>query len=93
MTWDGMSIAQLASRGYEVKVSLDDGVTQDRQTNINEGLTLVASGLMSKYTFLTDPKYGMNLTEDDAVAELERIANESTITMPQLDIRDFNGIE
>ena len=93
MTWDGMSIAQLASRGYEVKVSLDDGVTQDRQTNINEGLTLVGAGLMSKYTFLTDPKYGINLTEDDALAELERIANESTITMPQLDIRDFNGIE
>lgn len=93
MTWEGQSIADLAARGYEVKVSLDDGITQDRQTNINEGLTLVGAGLMSKYTFLTDPKYGINLTEDDALAELERIANESTITMPQLDIRDFNGIE
>ena len=93
LTWDGQSIAALAARGYEVKVSLDDGVTQDRQTNINEGLTLVASGLMSKYTFLTDPKYGMNLTEDDALQELRRIADETTVTMPQLDIRDFNGIE
>ena len=93
LTWDGQSIAALAARGYEVKVSLDDGVTQDRQTNINEGLTLVGAGLMSKYTFLTDPKYGMNLTEDDALAELKRIADEQTITMPQLDIRDFNGIE
>lgn len=93
LTWNGQSIAALATRGYEVKVSLDDGITQDRQTNINEGLTLVSAGLMSKYTFLTDPKYGINLTEDDAQAELERIRNESTITMPQLDIRDFNGIE
>ena len=93
MTWDGMSIAQLASRGYEVKVSLDDGVTQDRQTNINEGLTLVGAGLMSKYTFLTDPKYGINMTDDDAAAELQRIADEQTVTMPRLDIRDFNGIE
>ena len=93
MTWQGMSIAQLAANGYEVKVSLDDGITQDRQTNVNEGLTLVGAGLMSKYTFLTDPKYGMNLTEDDAIQELQRIANEQTVTMPQLDIRDFNGIE
>lgn len=93
MSWEGYSIAELAARGYEIKVSLDDGVTQDRQTNINEGLTLVGAGLMSKYTFLTDPKYGMNLTEDDAQAELKRIADEQTVTMPQLDIRDFNGIE
>jgi len=93
MTWQGRSIEELARAGYEVKVSLDDGITQDRQTNINEGLTLVGAGLMSKYKFLTDPKYGQNLTEEDAQAELERIANESTVTMPQLDIRDFNGIE
>lgn len=93
MTWEGQSIAALAAGGYEVKVSLDDGVTQDRQTNINEGITLVGAGLMSKYTFLTDPKYGINLTEDDAIAELKRIADEQTVTMPQLDIRDFNGIE
>ena len=93
MTWQGMSIEALAARGYEVKITMDDGITQDRQTNINEGITLVGAGLMSKKTFLTDPKYGINLTEEDADAELQRIAQENTITMPQLDIRDFNGIE
>ena len=93
LTWDGMSIAGLAAGGYEVKISMDDGITQDRQTNVNEGITLVGAGLMSKYTFLTDPKYGQNLTEEQAALELDRIKNESTITMPQLDIRDFNGIE
>ena len=72
---------------------MDDGITQDRQTNINEGITLVGAGLMSKYTFLTDPKYGQNMTEEDAQRELERIAGENTITMPALDVRDFNGIE
>lgn len=92
-TDDGLSIAQLAARGYETKISMDDGITQDRQTNINEGITLVSAGLMSKHTFLTDPKYGQNLTEEDAEAELQRIAQESTITMPQLDVQDFNGIE
>lgn len=93
MTWEGQSIRALAERGYEIKVTLDDGITQDRQTNINEGITLVGAGLMSKYTFLTDPKYGINLTEEDALAELDRIKGESNITMPQLDVMDYNGAE
>ena len=93
MTYNGLSIKDLKNKGYEVKVSMDDGITQDRQTNINEGITLVGAGLMSKHTFLTDPKYGQNMTEEDAQAELERIASENTVTMPALDVRDFNGIE
>jgi A118 family predicted phage portal protein len=93
MTWEGQSIRALKDRGYEVKVTLDDGITQDRQTNINEGITLVGAGLMSKFTFLTDPKYGINLTEEDALAELQRIKDESNITMPQLDVMDYNGAE
>jgi hypothetical protein len=48
---------------------------------------------MSKKTFLTDPKYGQNMTDEEADAELERIAQENNITMPQVDVRDFNGIE
>jgi hypothetical protein len=83
----------LAERGYEVKITLDDGITQDRQTNINEGITLVGAGLMSKYKFLTDPKYGQNLTDEEAQAELERIGNESTVSMPTLDVMDYNGAE
>ena len=93
MTYNGVSVRSLKDQGYEIKVNMDDGITQDRQTNINEGITLVGAGLVSKYTFLTDPKYGQNLTEEQATAELERIAGENTITMPSLDIRDFNGIE
>ena len=93
VTWNGQSVRAMAERGYEVKVTLDDGITQDRQTNINEGITLVGAGLMSKYTFLTDPKYGQNMTEEDALAELERIKAEGNITMPQLDVMDYNGAE
>jgi hypothetical protein len=48
---------------------------------------------MSKKTFLTDPKYGQNLTEEDAEAELARIREESTVTMPSLDVFDVNGAE
>jgi A118 family predicted phage portal protein len=93
VTYDGMSIRSLADRGYEVKVTLDDGITQDRQTNINEGITLVGAGLMSKFKFLTDPKYGQNLTEEEAQLELQRIGQESTVSMPTLDVMDYNGAE
>lgn len=93
VTYDGMSIRALAERGYNVKVTLDDGITQDRQTNINEGITLVGAGLMSKFKFLTDPKYGINLTEEDAQLELQRIGQESTVSMPTLDVMDYNGAE
>ena len=93
VVWDGYSIRELASRGYSTKVTLDDGIVQDRQTNINEGMTLVGAGLMSKFKFLTDPKYGQNLTEEDALAELKRISEESAVTLPQLDLLDLNTTE
>lgn len=83
--YKGKSIAGEAERGYEVSVLLDDGITQDRQTNINEGITLVNSRLMSKFKFLTDPKYGQGLTEEEAFKELERIASESQVTGMTID--------
>lgn len=91
--WNGRKVADLARNGYSVSVTLDDGVVQDRQTNINEGLTLVAAGLMSKRTFLTDKKYGQALTDEEAEKELQRIADESRITLPTLDVMDYNGAE
>ena len=85
LKYDGASIASEKDKGYEVSVLLDDGITQDRQTNINEGITLVNARLMSKYKFLTDPKYGQGLTEEEALQELERIANESQVTGMSID--------
>lgn len=84
-TADGQSVAALKERGYSVNVAMDDGITQDRQTNINEGIALVGAGLMSKKTFLTDPKYGQGLTEEAADAELQRIAEEKRISGDVLD--------
>lgn len=92
-TEDGQSVAALASRGYEVNIAMDDGITQDRQTNINEGIMLVNSGLMSKQTFLTDPKYGQGLTPEAAEIELEKIANESRITGATIDRLNFETAE
>ena len=84
-TPDGQSIKALAARGFEVNVNMDDGITQDRQTNIKEGISLVGAGLMSKKKFLTDPKYGQALTDEDADAELQRIAEEKRMTGGMLD--------
>jgi hypothetical protein len=37
---------------------------------------LVGAGVLSKYTFLTAPKYGQGLTPEQAEAELARIKQE-----------------
>lgn len=84
--WQGQSVAAMASGGYNVAVTFDDGITQDRQTNINEGMALVGQGILSKYTFLTDPKYGQGLTPEQATQELERIKSEQSGRIEALDI-------
>ena len=92
-TEDGQLVSELARRGYEVAVAMDDGITQDRQTNINEGVSLVGAGLMSKLTFLTDPKYGQCLTEEEALKELQRIAEEQRITGNVVDLINLQTAE
>ena len=79
--YEGQSIASLVANGYNVNVTFDDGITQDRQTNLNEGVMLVGAGLLSKYTFMTDPKYGQGLTPEEARGELDRIKAEGAGTM------------
>ena len=86
--WKGSKVSDLARNGYEVSIVMDDGITQDRQTNIAEGMNLVGAKLMSKYKFLTDPKYGQGLTEEEAQQELERIGQEGKVNM---DVFDFNA--
>jgi hypothetical protein len=53
---------------------------------------LVGAGLLSKYTFLTDRKYGQGLTPEEAEAELKRIAEEQK-TNAVVDTRLFGGME
>ena len=93
LEYEGESIAELAKQGYEVSVVMDDGITQDRQTNINEGIALVNARLMSKKKFLTDPKYGQGLTEEQAQAELEQIANEGRVNAINVDMMRINTAE
>ena len=92
MEYEGRKVESLAEGGYNVTVTFDDGVTQDRQTSVNEGVMLVGAGLLSKYTFLTDPKYGQGLTPEEAAAELERIRSEGTGATVDV-TRLFGGLE
>ena len=88
---NGQSIESLVSGGYNVSITFDDGVTQDRQTNINEGVMLVGAGLLSKYKFLTDRKYGQGLTPEQAEEELKRIAEENKANTVDV-TRLFGGV-
>ena len=89
--FEGQKVETLAANGYNINVTFDDGVTQDRQTNLNEGVMLVGAGLLSKYTFMTDPKYGQGLTPEQAQEELDRIKGEGTGKIDPLAI--FNTAE
>ena len=91
LDYEGQKIESLVANGYNVNITFDDGITQDRQTNLNEGVMLVGAGLLSKYTFLTDPKYGQGLTPEEAQAELDRIKAEGTGRVDPLAI--FNTAE
>ena len=93
MDADGVSIESLAAKGYNVQITFDDGITQDRQTNINEGVMLVGAGLLSKYTFLTDSKYGQGLTPEQAQEELARIGEENKGNMNFDPLAIFNTAE
>ena len=88
---NGTPISTLVAPGYNVTITFDDGVAQDRQTNLNEGVMLVGAGLLSKFTFMTDPKYGQGLTPEEAQAELDRIKAEGTGRIDPLAI--FNTAE
>ncbi len=76
LSWQGQSVESLAASGYEVQTVFDDGVTQDRQTSIAEGVKLVEAGLLSRYRFLTEAKYGQGLTPREAEEEIERLKAE-----------------
>lgn len=91
MEWEGQSVERLAAGGWECKVTFDDGVTQDRQTNLNEGVMLVGAGLLSKYKFLTDKKFGQGLTDKEAAEELQRIRDEKQETVSEEQVRLFGA--
>lgn len=85
MSWNGYSIKALAEQGWETKVVFDDSILQDRQTNINEGILLINNGLMSKKRFMVEK---LGYTEEEALQELEEIANEGNLSASVFDLAD-----
>lgn len=93
--FDGEKVASWFEDGslagqYECKIAWDDGVIQDRSANINEGIMLVNSGLMSKKTFLVK---ALGLTDEMATAELQRMSEEGQIDELAIDRFNVGGVE
>lgn len=88
--WEGQSIESLVRGGYSKAVQFDDGIIQDKDTNIDRGIKLVGAGLMSKYRMLTDI---LGYTPEVAEAEIQRIAAESRVTSNILDVMEVDSAE
>ena len=88
LTYKGQTIESLMSGGYEVKVTFDDSIIQDRQQDINQGTMLVGAGLMSKKKFMMDT---LGYTSDEADAELAQIGEEGKTNAVEVS-RLFGGL-
>lgn len=82
------NVYDLVKNGYDVTVSFDDSIIQDRSANLAEGLTLVQNGLISKKTYLTN-YLGYTAEMADAELELMKGENSSNRTINV----DWSGVE
>ena len=89
LTWEGKTIESLIAGGYEVAVTFDDSIIEDKNAEINQGIALTGAGLMSKKRFLTDV---LGMTEEDAEKELAQIGEERKVNAVTVD-RLFGGME
>ena len=89
LTWEGKTIESLIAGGYEVAVTFDDSIIEDKNAEINQGIALTGAGLMSKKRFLKDV---LGMTEEDAEKELAQIGEERKVNAVTVD-RLFGGME
>ena len=73
LTWEGQTVESLIAGGYDVSITFDDSIIQDKQAEVNQGVALVGAGLMSKKKFMMDT---LGYTPEDADAELAQISEE-----------------
>lgn len=92
MEFEGKSIASLAN-DYELSVTMEDAVLEDSGTRLDRAIKLISNGLLSKTTAMTDPKYGLGMTEDEAKKELERISAEGNIQTSAFDLFQTGTLE
>lgn len=89
LTWKGKSVESLIAGGYNVTVTFDDSIIEDKNAEINQGVALVGAGLMSKKRFMIST---LGYTPEDADKELQQINNEgrtNAVTVERL----FGGVE
>lgn len=77
ISFKGIKISDMVKNGYSKSVKFDDGIIQDKDSNIDRGIKLVGAGLMSKYKMMVDT---LGYTPEEAEAEIQRIAEESQVT-------------
>lgn len=92
LEFEGRKIADLA-RDYEISVTMEDAVLEDQSTKIDRAIKLMSNGLISKTTVMTDPKYGLGMTEEEAQTELQRIKDEQQITTTAFDVFQTGTVE
>lgn len=88
--WEGKLVADLAGNGYSKSVRFDDGIIQDKDTNIDRGIKLVGAGLMSKKKMMVDV---LGYTPEEADQEIQRIADESRVSGGILDLLEVGSAE
>ena len=74
LTWEGRTVESLIAGGYDVSIKFDDSIIEDKNAEINRGVMLVGSGLMSRRKFMVDV---LGYTPEDAEKDLEEISAES----------------
>ena len=81
LTWEGKTIESLIAGGYDVSVQFDDSIIEDKNAEINRGVMMVGSGLMSRKKFMVDV---LGYTPEEAETDLAEISKES---------RQINAVE
>ena len=75
LTWEGQPVENLLAGGYNVAVKFDDSIIQDKGAEIDRGIMLVNSNLLSKKKFMVDT---LGYTEEEADQELAQIKAEGS---------------
>lgn len=88
LTWEGKTIESLIAGGYDVSIKFDDSIIEDKNAEINRGVSLVGAGLLSKRKFMTDM---LGYTPEDADKELDQISQEQRTNSIVVD-RLFGGM-
>lgn len=89
LTFEGKSISDLCSNGYEISVKFDDSIIEDKNAEINRGIMEIGAGVLSKKKFMTET---LGYTEEEALKEIAQIREEQKTSSVVVD-RLFGGME